>query len=116
MIILVTGGRDYADQDAVFTTLDAVTAHLPTLDGVVLVQGDARGADKLAKRWAEVRGVHCASVPALWNKWPMSAGPKRNSAMLLLKPDILVAFPGGKGTKDMKDKARLAGIQMVVIE
>ena len=33
-----------------------------------------------------------------------------------LVPRALVAFPGGRGTKDMKDKARAAGMQMVVIE
>lgn len=115
MIILVTGGRKYADVNAVYTTLDAVIGVKPP-ERVILVQGGAKGADKIAKQWAKDRLVHCAQVDAYWDLLPTMAGTRRNSGMLLLKPDILVAFPGGRGTADMKTKARAAGIQMVVIE
>ena len=98
MKILVCGGRDYADYDA-------VCRHLDQIQGVTMViQGGARGADALAKRWAAERNIHCAEVPAIWRPHGVldrTAGPKRNRAMLRLGPDAVVAFPGGAGTADM---------------
>ena len=36
--------------------------------------------------------------------------------MLKDGPQIVVAFPGGKGTDDMVEQARKAGIRVVVID
>lgn len=111
-LVLVTGGRKYAISNAkerwhVYNTLDAMQAHYGE---IMLIEGDALGADKCAGMWAEDRGVHCAKVSAIWNKLGPSAGPRRNSAMLRLRPDICVVFPGGVGTADMAKKARAAGV------
>lgn len=115
-VILVSGGRNYADEDAVDSTMSAVIGDTPK-DNVIVIHGNARGADKLVDAWCKRNHIHTAKVDALWDSWPMSAGPKRNSIMLLLQPDTFVAFPGGRGTKDMVEKVRKAqGINMVVIE
>lgn len=105
MILLVCGGRNYVDYASVCTHLDAV----PDVD--MVIQGGARGADALAKRWARERGIHCAQVDAMWDIG-RGAGPARNYAMLLLRPDAVVAFPGGSGTEHMKRVARAAGVQV----
>ena len=78
----------------------------------ILIQGGAPGADRLAKTWADQYGVHHADVPALWDFYSKGAGPRRNSAMLLLQPDFLIAFPGGNGTADMISKATKAGVKI----
>ena len=40
-----------------------------------------------------------------------AAGPKRNQQMLdEAKPDMVVAFPGGKGTAHMRQIAKAAGV------
>lgn len=31
------------------------------------------------------------------------------------KPDLVIAFPGGNGTKDMVTKARKAGIEVIEV-
>jgi predicted Rossmann-fold nucleotide-binding protein len=80
------------------------------MDDVIIVHGAARGADSLAALWALERGVHAAAVPARWETYDKSAGRLRNSAMLALRPDMVIAFPGGIGTADMKRRARQAGI------
>jgi hypothetical protein len=36
--------------------------------------------------------------------------------MLKEAPDLVIAFPGGKGTADMIRKARKAGIQIVEVK
>ena len=83
----------------------------------VVIHGDFRGADKLAKAWAKSRGIPEEPYPADWGSYGKAAGPKRNQRMLDEgKPDIVVAFPGGDGTKDMTDRARAAHIRVVDIK
>lgn len=111
MKVLVCGGRDYEDQDRVFEVMDALDPK-PTL----VVEGGATGADRLAAVWAAQRGVHAARVNALWGVYGKTSGPIRNRVMLEeLGPDLVIAFPGGKGTADMVAAARLAGVTVRVI-
>lgn len=104
MKILICGGRDFQDLAAVKRALDALE------DVRLVIHGAARGADLLGKAWALERGVHFAGVPALWEHYDKAAGFKRNAAMLLLQPDMVVAFPGGRGTADMIRQANAAGV------
>lgn len=110
MILLVCGGRDYVDYPAVCRTLDPLKGQI-----TVLIQGGARGADSLAAAWAQQNGVHCATVPALWKTYGKAAGYNRNRAMLALRPDRFIAFPGGRGTLDMATACRsrnIPGVQL----
>ena len=104
MKIIVCGGRDYKDLPTLYTVLDQIHAENKL---TCLVNGGYRGADKLASRWAEQRGVPFLEVHANWEKYGKEAGPKRNTQMLKLHPDVVavVAFPGGDGTIDMTSKA-----------
>lgn len=106
MRILVCGGRDYDDQRRVFAVLDALAPAL-------VIQGGARGADLHARAWATARGKPCATFDAPWAALGRGAGPIRNGWMLEFgHPDLVVAFPGGKGTADMVSQAQRAGIQV----
>lgn len=111
--VLVCGGRNYGDKDRVFAVLD--TYHNEA--GIdVLIEGGARGADQLASRWAVNRGVDGECYEADWENHGSFAGPMRNTRMLNEgKPDLVIAFPGGRGTADMVKKARRAGVQVVEI-
>jgi len=45
------------------------------------------------------------------------AGPLRNQRMIDEgRPDLVVAFPGGKGTADMVRRAEAAGVKVLKIE
>jgi hypothetical protein len=104
--VLVCGSREYRDHDHVFAVLDAIHARTPI--GVV-INGGASGADSLGRNWAADRGVEWFTVHADWSLGP-SAGPLRNQQMLELgdgPPDLVVAFPGNKGTADMVNRATL---------
>lgn len=107
--VLVCGGRDYGEADKVEEVLSA-------LDPSLIIEGGARGADSLARLWATKNGVHVCTVNALWDFYGKRAGPIRNSAMLALKPDLVVAFPGGRGTADMVAQAREAGIEVLEVQ
>lgn len=106
MRALVCGGRDYADKDAVFYLLGLLHRGY---NFEVVIHGDASGADALAAAWARDRGVPVAAYPADWDAHGKKAGPIRNQQMLDEgRPDIVIAFPGGRGTYDMLKKAAAA--------
>ena len=109
MRILVCGGRDYND-DTMFRKVLTKYFHRD----MVIIQGDARGADYLAKMYAKNFGVACESYPADWDKYGKRAGYIRNVQMLNEgKPDLVIAFPGGKGTEMMINLAEAADVEVV---
>jgi hypothetical protein len=77
----------------------------------VIIHGGATGADTLAQAYANDRVIPTLVFKADWDKYGRAAGPKRNAAMLKQgKPDLVIAFPGGKGTADMVRRAEAAGV------
>ena len=113
MRVLVCGGRDFKGRDALFFALNAI--HAGSRIGVV-IHGNAPGADSLADEWAEVHGVIRLPYPADWAKHGRAAGPIRNALMMRDgKPDLVVAFPGGRGTRNMVEKAREAGVSVMKV-
>lgn len=113
MRVLVCGGREYADREK----LAAVLADLRQTRGIAhLIAGGAPGADTLAAEWADDHHLPCSVFMADWEGLGRKAGPIRNQRMLDEgKPDLVVAFPGGRGTADMVRRAREAGVEVVEI-
>lgn len=138
--VLVCGGRDYGyiprgvpwgslariharirankEREQLKATLDARREDIG-----LLIHGAARGADELADAWAKACGVLVLPFKADWypngrqGGMDRSAGPKRNQRMMTEgKPDLVIAFPGGKGTANMIDQARLAGVEIIEVE
>lgn len=108
--VLVCGGRDYNNAKFIHEELSRIHAERPFS---LLIHGAARGADTWADHWAEVHGVQPVVCRALWDKHGHAAGPIRNCAMLRLKPHLVIAFPGGRGTRDMIQQARQAGVSVI---
>ena len=109
--LLVCGGRDFAGFMAwrhVRRVLDHIHGRAK-LD--CIMHGCARGADTLAQRWADAHeDVPCLRCPADWDKYGKAAGIIRNAEMLSDGyPSIAVAFPGGRGTRDMVNRLLAAG-------
>lgn len=83
----------------------------------VLIHGAARGADTLARDWAHRNGITAEAYPADWARDGKSAGPLRNLRMLADgKPDLVIAFAGGKGTAHMRKVARAHGVLVVDVK
>lgn len=107
MKVIVCEGRDFDDYVFLQGKLDGL--------GVTsLVEGGAFGADRLARNWAEERGIPVLTYFADWSKYGKAAGPIRNQQMLGEDPDLVVVFPGGKGTADMVKKAKQKGTEVYV--
>lgn len=115
MIVLVCGGRNFAvnndfERSMLFAKMDTLHKERP-ID--IVIEGGANGADAAVNIWAQRNNIHVATVSAYWGSLGRKAGPMRNQAMLKLRPDLVVAFPGGKGTANMVDIARKAGIEVI---
>ena len=97
-VVLVTGDRDWTDWELLYSVLDQA-------DPDILIEGEARGADKWSRNWAESRGfsplepnfhngvyVPHSSItgkvffpmPADWKRFKRAAGPIRNGQMATL--------------------------------
>ena len=113
-IVLVTGGRDWVDRADRLRLVHVALAAVSPRPDIIVVGGDDRdypnGVDAAAYRWALESGIQPAVCPANWTYWKRAAGPIRNGAMLLLRPHLVLAFPGGKGTQDMVLRATAAGV------
>lgn len=103
MKVIVCGGRDFRDRALLNLILNS-------MDITTVIHGAARGADQMAGSWAEAKGIPTVVMPAEWGKYGRSAGPVRNMEMLKCGPDLVVAFPGGKGTAHMVNAAKKAGV------
>ena len=108
MKAIVCGGRNYEDAKMV----DFV---LQLLGQVEIIEGGARGADQLARGWAEFQGIKHTTFHADWKGLGRSAGPERNRRMLAAGADLVVSFPGGSGTRHMVNIARKAGVPVLEV-
>lgn len=120
MRILVCGGRDYTDRDHVHNTLCDIDAKRGPI--YCVIHGAATGADSEGMIWTQMmaesgREIVHAPFAADWHRHGRAAGPLRNQRMLDVgKPDLVVAFPGGRGTADMVQRAKEAGVEVIEIK
>lgn len=112
--LIVCGGRDFGNAQSVYRVLDQLRKEKGVL---TLIQGGARGADMFAREWAFAQdSVHLVNVPANWQTHGPAAGPIRNQEMIDdFRPELVVAFPGGRGTRDMVLRAKRAGIPVMMV-
>lgn len=120
MRVLICGSRGWSDP----APINALLAGLDVLaegagEKLVVIHGDAPGADRLAKKLAHQWGAEVIDEPADWERYGKAAGPVRNQKMLdEHEPDLVYAFRAeGKsnGTDDMVTKAKAAGLPTYVV-
>lgn len=115
MRILVCGGRDFNNL-GLFNEAMLNIVHEYGL-GHTIIEGNAKGADRIAGNFAENHGWGLEVYPADWDQYGSRAGYIRNAQMLREgKPDLVVAFPGGRGTKMMIELAEKAGVKVIKYE
>ena len=104
-LTVIAGGRDYH-------LSQADEAWLDTLPIRAVISGGAHGADKAGEAWARSRGLPVTVMPADWATYGLRAGPLRNEAMAK-EAEMVVLFPGGRGTADMRRQAQKAGLPVI---
>jgi hypothetical protein len=65
--------------------------------GDIIISGGARGADAMAKRWADENGFEIVEHIPDWARDPMGAGFARNR-VIIADCDHCIAFWDGKST------------------
>lgn len=108
MKALVCGDRNWTNRQYLYRILDALHAHRKFS---ILIEGEAKGADRMARDWAIKNKVSVRKFPAMWMVYGKGAGVIRNQQMLDEgKPDIIIAFhndiSASTGTRDMVRRAR----------
>ncbi len=113
MKILVCGGRKFTGIIHLHKVLDAILReHAIT----VLIEGNCRGADQLAGAWARTNRIENRKFPADWATYGKAAGMIRNKQMLDEgQPDLVIAFSGGNGTRNMAALAKERGIEVRLV-
>jgi hypothetical protein len=127
MRILVCGGRDFGlkieEYNFIHGCLNDITKQLswnynpngnwlPT--DITIIHGGAEGTDRAASDFASSHFCQERVFLADWNLYGKRAGYIRNQRMLDEgEPDLVVAFPGGKGTPMMKRLALKAGVKVI---
>lgn len=124
MRVLVCGGRNFDRFDAwewlernAYDEIAYKTGCFSSVSLEAIIQGGARGADQGAADWGKSEGVKVMEFKANWKKHGKAAGPIRNSKMIKEgKPDIVIAFEGGKGTQNMISQAEAEGIPIIRVK
>ena len=111
---LICGGRNFDDEVMFEDAMGDLMRHFGHPSRIV--HGGATGADGMADDLGKRLSVDVVPCPADWTKHGRAAGPIRNKEMLTHRPTKVIAFPGGRGTKDMVKQARSAGITVVEIK
>lgn len=108
MKVLVCGDRNWTNKDQMRIVLKTIR------DLELIIEGGARGADKLAGEIALELGIPVRELPADWDKYGRAAGPIRNKQMLNERPDLVLAFHDNiaesRGTRNMLELAKGAGV------
>jgi hypothetical protein len=119
--LLVCGSRTWTDAALLAEAVEQTVAeHGQGRAGVVLIEGDARGADRLAGALAKAHGWALEVYPADWQRHGRAAGMLRNARMLRQgRPERVLAFTddltASRGTADMVRRAHAAGIPVLVV-
>jgi len=120
-IALVCGGRDYQRSPDFIQGMHSAIQHFgykAVISGSRNPPGltlpdihSAFGVDDMAMAYARDYHLPARNFPADWDRFGNAAGPIRNKRMLDEgKPDMILAFPGGRGTRNMIEKGLAAGI------
>lgn len=110
---LICGDRNWDD-------IERIAQFISTLPpDSVIIEGEARGADSIARECALEMGLEVVKFPADWKKFGKGAGPIRNLQMITEgRPDVVVAFhnnlSASKGTKNMVETARKHGLNVLI--
>jgi len=83
VVLVVTGSRHHQDKDLIHKHLDQALLTAKLRDGaLILLEGGAQGADRIAQDWAKANSVAHVCVKPDWQKYGKAAGMIRNQAMV----------------------------------
>lgn len=114
MRVIVAGSRDFDNYNMLEEKLDFL---LQNQKDIVIISGNAKGADTLGEQYAFNRGYEVIIHEAQWDKYKKAAGYIRNEQMAKVA-DACVVFWDGKsrGSKHMIDLAHKHNLKVRVVK
>lgn len=115
MKLAVIGSRSFGDYDLLSFVLDEYCIEYD--NNIKIISGGARGADRLAEKYAVDRDLDLQVFPADWDTHGKAAGFIRNK-QIVDECDELVAFWDGKsrGTLNSINHAKKQDKTVVIID
>ena len=135
--LVVAGSRGFTDYPMFSKTMTSILGSLgwsaeSPEEGVVIIEGEAKGPDLMAKQFAIAHGIPFESYPADWEnvavenpvikenrfgrQYNAAAGHHRNKAMAETGTHLLLFWDGrSKGSDNMLKQARANGLDYLVI-
>lgn len=109
--VLVTGSRDWTNRELIWKVLINLPANT-----TCIIQGEADGADTIAKEIARGLGMDVEGYYANWKRYGNGAGPIRNKKQAEKDIDLCLAFPIGDeegGTRKQMKLCKDMGIPVI---
>jgi len=106
--LAITGGRDYSITQDDLEFLSRVVQQFPS---VQILSGGARGADAAVENWARQHGHPIVRLLPDWKAGRLAG--LANNERIARSADVLVAFPGGRGTSHMVRYCRSINIPVI---
>jgi hypothetical protein len=121
--IIIAGSRDFHDYELLKIEANKfINQYKATLNdfddnSILIISGNARGADKLGEQYGQEYNYFCQVMPADWNKYGKRAGYLRN-AQMAKEADALIAFWDGqsRGTQHMIELAKKENLKIKIVK
>lgn len=113
IVLAIIGSRTFTDYSTLCKFIEGYTSLGITIGGIV--SGGAKGADSLAKRYADENGIPLLEFIPNWDKYGKAAGMIRNRDIIDAADEVLAFWDGtSRGTKNSIDYARKKKVPVVV--
>jgi hypothetical protein len=114
--VIIAGSRGFSNYKLLREQCNKYLREKRKTCNIIIVSGNARGADSLGEKYAKDEGFDLEIYPAQWKKLGKQAGFRRNEQMAEVA-DALIAFWDGEshGTKHMIDIMTNKGLPTKVI-
>ena len=109
--LIIAGSRGFVDYELMKGVCDKLFKKKP----FTVISGGARGADKLAERYAKEKGIDCRVIEADWGRLGKKAGYLRNKVMREEGQALLAFWDGqSRGTSHMIDLCMIEGLPVKI--
>lgn len=113
--VIIAGSRGFTAFADLCAYCDKVLARKAQEGQIVVLSGHCQGPDLMGEEYARQRGYVVEVHPADWKQYGKAAGPKRNKEMAAAAHALIAIWDGeSRGTKNMIDEARAAGLPVRV--
>lgn len=115
--VIIAGSRGFSNYKLLREQCNKFLREKRKTSNIIVVSGNARGADTLGEKYAQDEGFTLEIYQAQWKKFGKRAGYRRNEQMAEVA-DALIAFWDGssKGTKHMIDIMNEKNLLVRVVE